>query len=121
MKIIANCACDAWAEVLARKMFKRNNVSCEEACIINMDYKWITLTAETSEEESEERRFAIKYWIEKKFLFISIISVWFYERKKVEKLNAVGEIYVTDDIVDIEKGIYIVTDFLGLAGCAKID
>ena len=121
MKIIANCGCDVWAEVLAKKMLERNNIPCEEACIIDMDYKWITMAAETFEkEEPEERRVVIKYWEEKKFLFISILSVWLYERKKVEKVNASGGVYKDDEIVDIEKGIYIVTDFLGLAGCKKI-
>lgn len=90
MKIIANCGCDRWAEVLAKKMFARNNVSCEEACIVGMDYKWITLKAETCGEEPEEKTFVIKYWEEKKFLFLSVVSVWFYERRAVEKVNASG-------------------------------
>lgn len=120
MKIITNCGCDAWAEVLAQKMFERNNIPCEEACIIDMDYKWITMTAETCGEESEEKRFVIKYWEEKKFLFITILSVWFYERKTVDKVNAAGEVYKGNAIVDIEKGTYVVTSFLGLAGCKKI-
>lgn len=120
MKIIANCGCDRWAEVLAQKMFERNKIPCEEVYIVHMDYKWITLDAETCGEEPEEKRYVIKYWEEKKFLFVSLLSVWFYERKMVDKVNAVGEIYKGDEIVYIEKGIYIVTEFLGFAGCKKI-
>lgn len=121
MKIIANCGCDRWAEVLAQKMFERNKIPCEEAYIIDMDYKWITLNAETCGEEPEERRYVIKYWEEKKILSVSILSVWFYERKEIEKVNNVGDTYKTDKIVGIEKGTYIVANFLGLIGCKKLE
>lgn len=121
MKIIANCGCDRWAEVLAKKMFERNKIPCKEAYIVHIDYKWITLDAETCGEEPEEKRYVIKCWEEKKLLFISLLSVWFYERKMVDKVNAVGECYKGDEIVDIEKGAYLVTNFLGLVGCKKIE
>ena len=86
-----------------------------------MNYKWIALFAETCGEEPEEKEYVIKYWGEKKYLFVSLLSVWFYERKKVDKVNAAGEIYKGDEIVDIEKGAYLVTNFLGLMGYKKIE
>ena len=48
------------------------------------------------------------------------MTVWFYERRAVEKVNASGSIYMDDEIVDIETGANLVTNFLGLAGCKKI-
>ena len=92
-----------------------------------MDDKWITIRAEIRCDESEdgedawdEKEFTIKYWVDRKILCISLLSVWFYERKDVERKNTAGETYTSSEPADIEKGAYLITRLLGLTACKKI-
>ena len=128
MKIFDNCGCDRWALDFAKTLFERNNIPCNEAYIEDMDDRWITIRAEVRRGESEngedawdEKEFTIKYWVEQKFLFISIVSVWFYVREDVERVNAAGEKYIDDMPVDIEKGAYCIVRFPGFTVCKKIN
>lgn len=119
MKMIDNCGCDNGKIALAKYLFEKHNIPCEEAHIVDADHKWITIIAEvrsldpdTGETVWDEKEYTLKYWEDRKFLFLRAVSFRFFERNQELPRDSEGNVKLPIEVEYIDQGAYWVSSFL---------